>query len=106
MPLEGQLDLPHPYGVGVLLPEVTAFNLSVLPAKVKPLAEALEVDTFDLGRNETIAACAEAIRALYAGIAARDYDHTTANDNTVIACPSARKMTVRQAEELFERCLA
>ncbi len=137
LPLEGQLDLPHPYGVGVLLPEVTAFNLSVLPAKVKPLAEALEVDTFDLGRNETIAACAEAIRdlyadiafptrftreqlppnrvremaqrsvpGLYAGIAARDYDHTTANDNTVIACPSARKMTVRQAEELFERCLA
>ena len=58
LPLEGQLDLPHPYGVGVLLPEVTAFNLSVLPAKVKPLAEALEIDTFDLGRNEMIAACA------------------------------------------------
>ena len=39
LPLEGQLDLPHPYGVGVLLPHVTAFNLAVLPEKVKPLAE-------------------------------------------------------------------
>lgn len=136
LPLEGQLDLPHPYGVGVLLPEVTAFNLAVLPAKVKPLAEALEVDALGLSRAETIEACAEAIRelfddiafprrftpeqlpadrvremaqravpGLYAGIAARDYDHTTARDNTVIACPSARKMTVLQAQEMFERCL-
>ena len=137
LPLEGHLDLPHPYGVGVLLPEVTAFDLAVLPAKVKPLADALEVDTLGLSRGEAIAACAEAIRdlyadiafptrftpeqlpasrvremaqravpGLYAGIAARDYDHTTADDNTVIACPSARKMTVRQAQEMFERCLA
>lgn len=137
LPLEGHLDLPHPYGVGVLLPEVTAFNLAVLPAKVKPLAEALEVDTIGLSRNEIVAACADAIRdlyadiafptrftpeqlpparvremaeravpGLYAGIAARHYDHTTATDNTVIACPSVRKMTVRQAQEMFERCLA
>ena len=137
LPLEGQLDLPHPYGVGVLLPEVTAFNLAVLPAKVKPLAEALEVEARGLTRAETIAACAKAIRGLYAdigfptrftpaqlpaervremaqrsvpglyaGIAARDYDHTTARDDTVIACPSARKMTVRQARDMVERCLA
>ena len=137
LPLEGQLDLPHPYGVGVLLPEVTAFNLAVLPAKVKPLAEALDVETMGLGRGETIAACADAIRdlyadiafptrftpeqlpaarvremaqravpGLYAGIAARDYDHTSARDTTVIACPSARKMTVLQAQEMLERCLA
>ena len=136
LPLEGHLDLPHPYGVGVLLPHVVAFNLAVLPAKVKPLAEALEVETTGLSRAETIAACAEAIRALYAdigfpttftaaqlppsrvremaeravpglyaGIAAKDFDHTTANDHTVIACPSARKMTVRQAQDIFERCL-
>lgn len=137
LPLEGHLDLPHPYGVGVLLPEVTAFNLAALPAKVGPLAEALEIDTLGLGRGETIAACANAIRALYAdiafptrftpeqlprarvremaeravpglyaGIAAGRYDHTTATDDTVIACPSARKMTVRQAQEMVERCLA
>ena len=136
LPLEGHLDLPHPYGVGVLLPEVTAFNLAVLPAKVKPLAEALEVDTLGLSRGEAIEACAEAIRdlyadiafptrftpeqlptnrvremaeravpGLYAGIAARDYDHTAATDNTVIACPSARKMTVRQAQQMFDHCL-
>lgn len=135
LPLEGHLDLPHPYGVGVLLPEVTAFNLAALPAKVKPLAEALEVDTLGLSRGEAIAACADAIRdlyadiafptrftagqlprgrvremaeravpGLYAGIAARDYDHATATDDTVIACPSARKMTVRQAQDMFERC--
>ncbi len=137
LPLEGQLDLPHPYGVGVLLPEVVAFNLAVLPVKVKPLAEALQVETAGLTRSETIAACADSIRALYddigfpkrftreqlprervhemaqravpglyAGIAARDYDYATATSRTVIACPSARKMTVEQAEAMFERCLA
>ena len=136
LPLEGHLDLPHPYGVGVLLPHVVAFNLAVLPAKVRPLAEALEVETAGLSRAEMIAACAEAIWALYAdigfpthftpeqlprervremaersvpglyaGIAAKDFDHKTATDHTVIACPSARKMTVRQAQEIFERCL-
>lgn len=137
LPMEGHLDLPHPYGVGVLLPHVVAFNLAVLPAKVKPLAEALDVEATGLSRAEAIAACAEAIRSLYAdigfpthftpeqlpatrvremaeravpglyaGIAARDYDHRTATDHTVIACPSARRMTVRQAQDLIERCLS
>ncbi len=136
LPLEGHLDLPHPYGVGVLLPHTMAFNLAVLPAKVKPLAEALDVETMGLTRAEMIEASAEAIRALYAdigfpetftpeqlprdrvrematravpglyaGIAAASYDPSTATDHTVIACPSARRMTVRQAEEIFERCL-
>jgi alcohol dehydrogenase class IV len=136
LPLEGHLDLPHPYGVGVLLPHVITFNLPVLPAKVKPLAEALEVDTTGLSRVETIAACADAVRSLYAdigfpdrftreqlppsrtremaqlavpglyaGIEARGFDPSTAGDNTVIACPSARKMTVAQAQAIFERCL-
>jgi len=68
LPMEGHLDLPHPYGVGVLLPEVTAFNLAVLPHKVKPLAEALEVETAGLTRAETIEACADAIRDLYRDI--------------------------------------
>lgn len=136
LPLEGHLDLAHPYGVGVLLPHVVIFNLAVLPAKVRPLAEALEVETAGLSRQETIAACAEAIRALYAdigfptrftpaqlprdrvremalravpglyaGIAAKDFDPASANDRTIIASPAARKMTVRQAEEIFERCV-
>ncbi|MGE7413184.1 iron-containing alcohol dehydrogenase [Methylobacterium tarhaniae] len=136
LPLEGHLDLAHPYGVGVLLPHVVTFNLAVLPAKVRPLAEALEVETAGLSRQETIAACAEAIRALYAdigfptrftpaqlprdrvremalravpglyaGIAAKDFDPASANDRTIIASPAARKMTVRQAEEIFERCV-
>jgi alcohol dehydrogenase class IV len=137
LPLEGHLDLPHPYGVGVLLPHVIAFDLAVLPAKVKPFAEALEIDTLGLSRAETIDACTDAIRdlyadigfpdhftaeqfpagrvremaqravpGLYAGIAARDFDPATATDRTVIACPSARKMTVAQAQAIFERCLA
>jgi alcohol dehydrogenase class IV len=137
LPMEGDLDLPHPIGVGVLLPAVTAFNLAVLPAKVKPLAEALEVRTASLTRAETIAACAESIRGLYAdigfperftaaqlpsgrvremavkavpglyaGIAAQGFDFATVTDDTVIACPSARKMTVRQAERMLEACLA
>ena len=137
LPLEGHLDLPHPYGVGVLLPHVVAFNLAVLPQKVKPFAEALGVETLGLTRSEAIESCAEAIRdlyrdigfperftpeqlpedrvrematravpGLYAGIAARDFDPATANDHTVIACPSARKMTVAQAEAILRNCLA
>ena len=137
LPMEGHLDLPHPYGVGVLLPHVLAFNLAVLPEKVKPMADALEVDHPGLGRAGMIEACADAIRGLYAdigfpdrftpgqlpadrvremaqravpglyaGIAARGFDWTGAGDRTVIACPSARKMTVAQAEAIFERCLA
>ncbi len=137
LPLEGHLDLPHPFGVGVLLPHVVRFDLAVLPQKVRPLAEALEVDDRGLSRAEAIEACADAIRALYAdigfperftaeqlpatrvremaqravpglyaGIAARDFDPSTAGDRTVIACPSARKMTVAQAEAIFARCLA
>ena len=137
LPLEGQLDLPHPYGVGVLLPHVIAFNLAVLPQKVAPLAEALEVETAGLSRGEMIDACAASIRSLYAdigfperftteqlprqrvremaeravpglyaGIAAQDFDPASAGDHTLIACPSARKMTVSQAQTIFERCLA
>jgi alcohol dehydrogenase class IV len=137
LPLEGHLDLPHPYGVGVLLPHVVEFNLAVLPNKVRPLAEALEVETADLSRGEMIAACADNIRSLYsdigfpqfftpeqlpsqrvremaelsvpglyAGIAAQSFDPKTVNDHTIVACPSARKMTVAQAQEMFERCLA
>ncbi len=137
LPLEGHLDLPHPYGVGVLLPHVAAFNLAVLPDKVKPLAEALEVETAGLTRAEAIEACADSIRSLYAdigfpdrftpdqlprervremaeravpglyaGIAAEGFDTASVNDHTVIASPAARKMTVRQAERMFEKCLA
>lgn len=138
LPLEGHLDLPHPIGVGVLLPHVTEFNLSVLPDKVLPLAEALEVDSAGLSRAETIAACADAIRALYADIGFDDrftpdqlprqrvremaeravpglyagFSEEIAGgpagvgDRTVIASPAARKMTVAQAECIFEACLA
>lgn len=138
LPLEGQLDLPHPIGVGVLLPHVTEFNLSVLPDKVRPLAEAFEVETQGLTRAETMAACIAAIRSLYADIGFADrftreqlpgqrvremaeravpglYAGFSAEvaggpaqvgDRTVIACPSARKMTVAQAERIFTSCLA
>jgi alcohol dehydrogenase class IV len=137
LPLEGHLDLPHPYGVGVLLPHVIAFNLAVLPDKVAPLAEALEVEVGGLTRAERIAACAASIRSLYAdigfperftaeqlpaqrvremaeravpglyaGIAAQDFDPASTGDHTVIACPSARKMTVSQAQAILENCLA
>ena len=136
LPLEGHLDLPHPYGVGVLLPHVIAFNLAVLPGKIGPLAEALQVDVAGAGRAGLIDACAGAIRSLYAdidfplfftaaqlpparvpemarravpglyaGIAASDFDPATAHDRTLVACPSARKMTVAQAQAMLERCL-
>ncbi len=137
LPLEGHLDLPHPYGVGVLLPHVITFNLAVLPHKVAPLAEALGVEVAGLTRAEMIAACDANVRSLYAdigfperftaeqvphqrvremaeravpglyaGIAAQDFDPATAGDHTLIACPSARKMTVSQAQGILERCLA
>ncbi len=117
----------------MLLPHVAAFNLAVLPDKVKPLAEALEVETAGLTRAEAIEACADSIRSLYAdigfpdrftpdqlprervremaeravpglyaGIAAEGFDTASVNDHTVIASPAARKMTVRQAERMFE----
>jgi alcohol dehydrogenase class IV len=136
LPMEGHLDLPHPYGVGVLLPHVVEFNLAVLPDKVKPFAEAVGVDTLGLSRRETIEAAVDAIRALYAdigfpafftpdqlpsqrvremaersvpglyaGIKAQEFDLSTVTDRTVIACPSARKMTVAQAQAMLERCL-
>lgn len=135
LPIEGQLDLPHPYGVGVLLPHVIAFNLAVLPHKVTPLAEALGVHP-GFSRAGQIAACADQVRALYddigfpqsftadqlprdrvrdiaeravpglyAGIAAQGFDPSTATDHTIIASPAARKMTVAQAESILERCL-
>jgi hypothetical protein len=47
-----------------------------------------------------------AVPGLYAGIAAEGFDTASVTDDTVIACPSARKMTVRQAERMFESCLA
>jgi alcohol dehydrogenase class IV len=138
LPLEGHLDMPHPIGVGVLLPHVTEFNLSVLPDKVRPLAEALDVDTAGLTRAEMLAACIASIRALYAdigfaerfppeqfprqsvremaeravpGLYAGFSDEvasrpTQVGDRSVIACPSARKMTVAQAERILESCLA
>lgn len=136
LPMEGHLDLPHPYGVGVLLPHVVDFNLAVLPDKVRPFAEAVGVDTLGLSRQETIEAAVDAIRALYAdigfpafftpdqlpsqrvremaersvpglyaGIKAQEFDLSTVTDRTVIACPSARKMTVAQAQAMLERCL-
>lgn len=43
LPMELQLDLTHPNGVGVLLPYVIAFNLAVLPDKIAPMADALQV---------------------------------------------------------------
>jgi hypothetical protein len=47
-----------------------------------------------------------AVPGLYAGIAAQDFDPASTGDHTVIACPSARKMTVSQAQAILENCLA
>ena len=44
------------------------------------------------------------VPGLYAGIAAQGFDRKTVHDNTLIACPSARKMTVLQAQKMFETC--
>lgn len=136
LPLEGALDLPHPYGVGILMPDVLEFNLAVLPERVEPLAVALEVDTTGRSRSALIAAMGDALRALYsdigfperftpeqvprsriremaeravpglyAGISGAE-NSGPVGDRTIIASPSARKMTVAQAERIFGRCCA
>ena len=46
------------------------------------------------------------VPGLYAGIAAQGFDRSNVHDHTVIACPSVRKMTVLQAQQMFERCAA
>jgi alcohol dehydrogenase class IV len=66
LPLEGLVDLPHPLGVGVLMPHALAFNLVVLPRKARKLADALGVrGVASLSDGEVIAGCVSALRSLY-----------------------------------------
>jgi alcohol dehydrogenase class IV len=137
LPLEGHLDLVHTTGVGVLMPHVLAFNMSVDAVKARRLAEALGVDTEGLSRCEIIeAAVAElydlyedigfqskftrdelprdriremaerAVPGLYAGFSGATNAPENVTDRTIIVSPALRKMTVRQAEEIFEACAA
>jgi alcohol dehydrogenase class IV len=64
--LESLLDLPHPLGVGVLVPHTLAFNLVALPEKPHTLAAALgaRVATAEPA-EEAINACVSALHALY-----------------------------------------
>jgi alcohol dehydrogenase class IV len=66
LPLEGLVDLPHPLGVGGLMPHALAFNLVVLPRKARKLANALGVrGVASLSDGEVIAGCVSALRSLY-----------------------------------------
>lgn len=66
LPLESLVDLPHVLGVGVLLPYILAFNLTILPEKARRIADALDVRCSDDQSNkEVIAAVISAIRDLY-----------------------------------------
>ena len=62
--------------------------------------------TEQLPRQRVREMAERAVPGLYAGITAQDFDPASAGDHTLIACPSARKMTVSQAQTIFERCLA
>jgi len=137
LPLEGHLDLVHTTGVGVLMPHVLAFNMTVDAVKARKLAEALGVDTEGLSRGEIVeAAVAElyelyadigfrpkftadelprdriremaerAVPGLYAGFSGATNAPENVTDRTIIASPALRKMTVRQAQEIFEACAA
>lgn len=59
-----------------------------------------------LPRQRVREIAARAVPGLHAGIDAEGFDPASTNDHTIIACPSVRKMTVRQAEQIFERCAA
>jgi alcohol dehydrogenase class IV len=66
LPLESLLDMPHPLGVGVLMPHALAFNLVVLPGKARQLVEALGVrGVASLADSDVIAGCVSALRSLY-----------------------------------------
>jgi alcohol dehydrogenase class IV len=129
LPLESSVDMPHPLGVGVLLPHVLAFNLVVLPGKAVSLANALAAPTGD-----PIAACVTALRCLYNDIGfpqswsesrlprarisglAKDAvpglyaGGVSANagevdERSLIVSPAPRKMTVRDAERIYAACI-
>ncbi|MEP9350776.1 iron-containing alcohol dehydrogenase [Xanthobacter sp. KR7-225] len=69
LPLESLLDLPHTLGVGVLMPHVLAFNLTVLPHKAIRVAEALGARLpGDASLAAAIRASVGALRELYADI--------------------------------------
>ncbi len=134
LPIEAAFDLPHPIGVGVLMPDVLAFNLAVLPNKVAPLAEALEIDGAGASRSRMIEDLRKALLALYHDIgfpsrlaahqlprdrvrsmveqavlgmyAAVESAAMPVGDRTIIASSAARKMTVAQAELILKNCLA
>lgn len=66
LPLESLEDMPHPLGVGVLMPHALAFNLMVLPGKARQLADALGVrGAASLADSDVIAGCVSALRSLY-----------------------------------------
>ena len=66
LPLESLVDMPHPLGVGVLMPHVLAFNLMVLPEKAIRVAGALGVrDGVGLSQGDAITASIASLRQLY-----------------------------------------
>lgn len=69
LPLESLLDIPHTLGVGVLMPHVLAFNLTVLPDKAIRVAEAFGARLpGDASLAAAIQAGVRALRELYIDI--------------------------------------
>lgn len=138
LPLESLVDMPHPLGVGVLMPHVLAFNLSVLPEKTQHVAEALGIrDAAAMSHGDAIAGCVaslhrlyddigfplrwseaqlprtriremgeRAVPGLYAGFDGLHGAGELVTDQTPIASPAPRSMTVRQAEDIYAACVA
>jgi alcohol dehydrogenase class IV len=129
--MEGDLDLNHAIGVGVLMPRVLAFNAAVAPDRARQVSRAFGLDVGGFSPNEIIAACTDALFELYDDLSfPRAFSHGqlphnriremaekavpglygmaaagSVTDNTLIGAPAARKMTVRQAERLYADCL-
>lgn len=65
LPLEGHLDLPHPLGVGSLVPWTFKFNAEVVPEKGTTFAQGLGVDIKGLSAAEAVDAAVDTIFELY-----------------------------------------
>lgn len=131
--LESELDMSHDLAVGVLMPRVIRFNGAVAGENMGRLAVSLGVETED-GDPEHIAIRIEAaLLDLYDQIGfprffdPNDFDphlipdmamaagrglygegflETPPTRQTLIPSPNRRRATIREGEELLERCFA
>ncbi len=133
MALETELDIGHDLAVGVLMPRVIRFNAPIAGDVMKRLAAALTVDPGDHDPEQIAIGIETALFDLYdktgfpryfdpedfdpnlipdmamaagRGLYGEGYLETPPTRQTLIPSPNRRRATIREGEELFERCFA